>query len=73
MAAIISTVEVLPLLPVTAMMVGGSFTRPSTSGQIFRAYWPGRELPFPTSLPTKRSSLQMIMASIIFIINHSLY
>ena len=67
MAAIISTVEVFPLLPVTAMMQPGSFTRPSTSGQIFRAYWPGRLLPLPTSLPMKRRSLQTIIARIILI------
>ena len=67
MAAIISTVEVLPLLPVTAMMCSGSFTRRNTSGQIFSAYSPGRLLPLPTSLPMKRRSLQTKMARNILI------
>ena len=62
MAAIISTVEVLPLEPVTAMMWGGSWTRRRMSGQTLRAYLPGRLLPLPTSLPTKRSSLHTTMA-----------
>gem|GEM_PF-2345912 len=60
--AIISTVEVLPLEPVTAMMWGGSCTRLKMSGQIFRANLPGIELPLPTSLPTNRPSLQTTIA-----------
>ena len=62
MAAIISTVEVLPLEPVTAMMCSGSCTRARMSGQIFRANLPGMELPLPTSLPTARPSLHTTMA-----------
>ena len=60
--AIISDVEVLPLLPVTAMISGGSCTRCKMSGQIFSAICPGRLLPRPTKEPTKRMSLQTRMA-----------
>ena len=45
--AIISTVEVLPLEPVTATMWGGRVSRARMSGQIFRAALPGMELPLP--------------------------
>ena len=48
--------------PVTAMMWGGSFTRPRASGHTLRANCPGRELPLPTSPPINRRTLHRITA-----------
>jgi len=53
--AIISTVEVFPLEPVTAIEVSGISRHDNISGQILRAYLPGRLEPRP-----KRPAIDLI-------------
>lgn len=61
--AIISTVDVLPLLPVTATIYFGSSIRPRISGQSLSAICPGRLLPLPSNPPTNFRTLHTIIVN----------
>ena len=66
--AIISTVDVLPLLPVTATIYFGSSIRPRISGQSLSAICPGRLLPLPSNPPTNFRTLHTIIVNSFFIL-----
>ncbi len=57
-----STVEVLPLEPVTAMICSGTSTCRRISGHNISASLPGRVLPLPISPPKKLPTLHNRMA-----------
>ena len=64
----ISTVDVLPLLPVTATIYFGSSIRPRISGQSLSAICPGRLLPLPSNPPTNFRTLHTIIVNSFFIL-----